>query len=163
VGSRQKLHRDAVFRLPFECYAFRPGFIQPPDGIRSKTPSSRFFLKLLGPLMPLLGRALPSQILTTREIGRAMLMVSRLMVSRLMDTRHGDKNRIFESTDIRKVVGLSPQESTQPRTLRASTASPIESLKCVATKDAAAMVHWKSTTGVGDGGWNSASGQWRND
>ena len=68
---------NAIFRLPLNAYAFRPGFIQPLDGIESKTPSYRFFHKLLGPRMRLLRRALPSQILTTREIGRAMLMASR--------------------------------------------------------------------------------------
>ncbi len=68
---------NALLRLPLQAYMFRPGFIEPMDGIVSKTPSYRFFYKVLGPTLPLLGRMLPNQILTTREIGRAMLAVAR--------------------------------------------------------------------------------------
>jgi uncharacterized protein YbjT (DUF2867 family) len=85
---------NALLRLPLSAYMFRPGFIQPMDGIESKTPSYRIFYKVLAPLMPLLRRALPSQVLTTREIGQAMLSV----------TRHGYEKRILETRDLRAVV-----------------------------------------------------------
>lgn len=86
---------NALLRLPLNAYMFRPGFIQPLDGIQSKTPSYRLFYKVAGLLMPLLGRALPRQILTTREIGQAMLAVAR----------NGYAARILETKDIRRIVG----------------------------------------------------------
>lgn len=86
---------NALLRLPLNAYMCRPGFIQPLDGIQSKTPMYRAFYKVLNPLMPLLRRALPSQILTTREIGQAMLAVAR----------HGYEKRVLETRDIRRVVG----------------------------------------------------------
>jgi uncharacterized protein YbjT (DUF2867 family) len=85
---------NALLRLPLSAYMFRPGFIQPMDGIESKTPSYRIFYKVLAPLMPLLRRALPNQVLTTREIGQAMLSIAR----------HGYEKRILETRDIRAVV-----------------------------------------------------------
>ena len=85
---------NALLRLPLTAYMFRPGFIQPMDGIESKTPSYRIFYKVLAPLMPLLHRALPNQVLTTREIGQAMLSVAR----------HGYEKPILETRDIRAVV-----------------------------------------------------------
>ena len=85
---------NALLKLPLNAYMFRPGFIQPLDGIQSKTPSYRIFYKVLAPLMPLLHWALPNQVLTTREIGQAMLSVAR----------HGYAKRILETRDIRAVV-----------------------------------------------------------
>jgi uncharacterized protein YbjT (DUF2867 family) len=85
---------NALLRLPLSAYMFRPGFIQPLDGIQSKTPSYRIFYKVLAPLLPLLRWALPNQILTTREIGQAMLAVAK----------RGYEKRILETKDIRAVV-----------------------------------------------------------
>jgi uncharacterized protein YbjT (DUF2867 family) len=85
---------NALLKLPLSAYMFRPGFIQPMDGIQSKTPSYRIFYLLLGPLMPLLRWALPNQILTTRQIGHAMLEVAK----------HGYNKRILETKDIRAVA-----------------------------------------------------------
>jgi uncharacterized protein YbjT (DUF2867 family) len=85
---------NALLKLPLSAYMFRPGFIQPMDGIQSKTPSYRIFYKILGPLLPLLRWALPNQVLTTREIGQAMLAVAK----------HGYEKRILETKDIRAVV-----------------------------------------------------------
>jgi uncharacterized protein YbjT (DUF2867 family) len=85
---------NALLKLPLSAYMFRPGFIQPMDGIQSKTPSYRVFYILLGPFMPLLRWALPNQILTTRDIGHAMLAVAK----------HGYDKRILETMDIRAAV-----------------------------------------------------------
>ena len=82
---------NALLRLPFKAaYMFRPGFIQPLHGIRSKTAAYRVFYVVVGPLMPLLRRLFPRQILTTEQIGRAMLAVAR----------NGASTRILESRDI---------------------------------------------------------------
>jgi uncharacterized protein YbjT (DUF2867 family) len=86
---------NALLRLPLNAYMFRPGFIEPMDGIRSRTPSYRIFYTLAKPLLPLLRGALPNQVLSTRDIGRAMLVVAH----------KGYDKRILETRDIRSVVG----------------------------------------------------------
>lgn len=86
---------NALLRLPLKAYMFRPGFIEPLDGIRSKTPSYRFFYVLLKPVLPLLRWALPNQVLSTRDVGRAMLSVAR----------RGYSKRVLETKDIRVAAG----------------------------------------------------------
>ncbi|GAB3403869.1 epimerase [Massilia agilis] len=69
---------NALLALPFRSvYIFRPGMIQPLDGIKSKTPAYRIFYTLARPILPLLRAALPTQILTTAQMGRAMLNAVR--------------------------------------------------------------------------------------
>jgi uncharacterized protein YbjT (DUF2867 family) len=69
---------NALLRLPFRsAFMFRPGVIQPLDGIRSKTRAYRLGYVVMAPVLPLLRRAFPNSVLTTREIGRAMLAVAR--------------------------------------------------------------------------------------
>jgi uncharacterized protein YbjT (DUF2867 family) len=69
---------NALLRMPFRSvFMFRPGVIQPLDGIRSKTRAYRLGYVLMVPVLPLLRRAFPHSILTTREIGQAMLAVAR--------------------------------------------------------------------------------------
>jgi uncharacterized protein YbjT (DUF2867 family) len=89
---------NALLRLPLNAYMFRPGFIEPMDGIRSKTPMYQFFYTVTGPVLPLLRRMFPRQILSTRDIGRAMLAVSR----------KGYKSHVLEAKDIRAVVTVTP-------------------------------------------------------
>jgi uncharacterized protein YbjT (DUF2867 family) len=86
---------NALLRLPFKAaYMFRPGLIEPLHGVRSKTPAYRIVYALVGPLLPLLRRAFPNSILTTEQIGLAMLSVAK----------HGAQKRILESKDIRAVL-----------------------------------------------------------
>ncbi len=85
---------NALLRLPLNAFMFRPGIIQPLDGIQSKTPSYRLGYTLMKPLLPLLHWALPNHVLSTREIGLAMLVVAR----------RGYAKRILETSDIRAVV-----------------------------------------------------------
>jgi uncharacterized protein YbjT (DUF2867 family) len=81
---------NAVMRLFKSGYAFRPGVIQPLHGATSKTASYRVFYTIAKPILPLLRWMFPSYILTTEEIGRAMLNVAR----------RGAPNRILEIKDI---------------------------------------------------------------
>jgi uncharacterized protein YbjT (DUF2867 family) len=79
---------NALLRLPLEAYMFRPGFIEPLDGIKSRTASYRAFYAVVGPMMPLLRRAFPNLVLSTRDIGRAMLSVAlRGYAKRVLETR----------------------------------------------------------------------------
>jgi uncharacterized protein YbjT (DUF2867 family) len=69
---------NALLKMPFRsAFMFRPGIIQPLDGIRSKTRAYRLGYVVMAPVMPLLRRAFPNSVLTTREIGQAMLAVAR--------------------------------------------------------------------------------------
>lgn len=69
---------NALLHLPFKAaYMFRPGFIQPLHGIQSRTPLYRFFYTLTGPVLPLLRRMFPNQILTTEQLGQAMLVAAK--------------------------------------------------------------------------------------
>jgi uncharacterized protein YbjT (DUF2867 family) len=65
---------NAVLRMPFAAaYMLRPGFIEPVHGERSRTKLYRVLYKLTKPLLPLIRRLIPDQILTTEQIARAML------------------------------------------------------------------------------------------
>jgi uncharacterized protein YbjT (DUF2867 family) len=69
---------NALLRLPFKAaYMFRPGIIVPLHGIRSKTALYQLFYTLATPLLPLLRALFPNQILTTEEIGNAMLIAAK--------------------------------------------------------------------------------------
>jgi uncharacterized protein YbjT (DUF2867 family) len=86
---------NTLLRLPFKsAYMFRPGVIQPVRGVISKTASYRLLYSLTNPILPLLRRTFPNYILTTEEIGRAMLTVAR----------HGAPKQILETHDIRAVL-----------------------------------------------------------
>jgi uncharacterized protein YbjT (DUF2867 family) len=82
---------NALLALPFRgVYIFRPGMIQPLGGIQSKTQAYRIFYSLFKPVLPLLRRALPNYIVTTEQMGRAMLNV----------VRRGANKRVLEAQDI---------------------------------------------------------------
>ena len=82
---------NALLRLPFKAACmFRPGFIQPLHEIQSKTRAYRLVYVVTKSLLPALRRAFPDSILTTEQIGRAMLAVAR----------NGAPKRILESKDI---------------------------------------------------------------
>jgi uncharacterized protein YbjT (DUF2867 family) len=69
---------NALQGLPFKAvYLFRPGIIQPLDGIQSKTPAYRTFYKWAAPLVSLVRAVAPQWVTTTDSIGRAMITVAR--------------------------------------------------------------------------------------
>jgi uncharacterized protein YbjT (DUF2867 family) len=68
---------NALLRLPFKAaFMFRPGYIQPLKGIRSKTRWYQAVYDVIGPLYPLLRRLLPRHVTTTVNMGRAMIQVA---------------------------------------------------------------------------------------
>ena len=86
---------NALLRLPFRAaYMFRPGVIVPLHGIRSKTKAYRILYVLLKPVLPLVWRAFPNQVVTTEELGRAMLIVAR----------HGALKRVLETQNLRDLL-----------------------------------------------------------
>ena len=85
---------NALLRMPFKAtYMFRPGFIQPQQGIVSKTKLYRAFYAVTGPIFPLLKR-FPKYVTTTEQLGRAMLEV----------VRSGFPKRVLESADINSLT-----------------------------------------------------------
>jgi uncharacterized protein YbjT (DUF2867 family) len=81
---------NALLKLPFKAYMFRPGVIIPLHGIRSRTTWYRVLYLLSKPLLPIVKRVLPGSVTTTEQVGRAMLAVARA----------GYPRRILESRDI---------------------------------------------------------------
>jgi uncharacterized protein YbjT (DUF2867 family) len=81
---------NALLRLLFQAYMFRPGIIVPLYGVQSKTKAYQVFYNLLGPVLPLLRALLPQYVTTTEQLGRAMLKVAK----------QGAAKRILESSDI---------------------------------------------------------------
>ena len=80
-----------LLKLPFKsAYMFRPGFIQPLHGIRSKTRLYQALYTALSPILPLLRSAFPKYVTTTEQLGRAMLKVAK----------QGFPRSILESKDI---------------------------------------------------------------
>lgn len=77
-------------------YLFRPAIIQPLHGIRSKTSSYRLLYQLMTPFFPLLKRFFPDHILTTSDIGQAMLKA----------LKHGYPTPVLEVKDIAKLAKL---------------------------------------------------------
>ena len=86
---------NALLRLPFKAaYMFRPGFIEPLHGVQSRTALYRRLYTLMKPVTPILRRAFPNSILTTEQIGRAMIAVAK----------HGASQPILEAKDIRALA-----------------------------------------------------------
>ncbi len=73
-------------------YMFRPGYIHPMRGIKSKTPLYNAFYVVLKPLYPLLKR-MPKYVTDNAAIGRAMIAVAR----------NGYTKRVLESIDINSI------------------------------------------------------------
>jgi uncharacterized protein YbjT (DUF2867 family) len=89
---------NALLRMPFAAaYMFRPGFIEPAHGERSRTKLYRVLYNLTKPLLPQLRRLFPNQILTTEQIARAMLNLTRRPYPR----------HILEVPDIRVAAQLT--------------------------------------------------------
>ena len=68
--------------------------VQPMHSERSRTAAYRVLYAMTKPLLPLLRRVWPGQILTTEQFARAMLFV----------VRHGAAKRVLESSDINALV-----------------------------------------------------------
>jgi uncharacterized protein YbjT (DUF2867 family) len=86
---------NGLRRLPFRrVYLFRPGFIQPLHGIRSRTAWYRILYAVFRPLAPLVRRLFPGATLTTESLGRAMLLAAR----------QGPPQEVMEARDLNELV-----------------------------------------------------------
>ena len=86
-----------LLALPFKAaYMFRPGVIQPLHAVRSKTALYRAAYVLATPVFGLLHALRPASLVTSVEVGRAMLGV----------VRHGYPRPILEVADIQAAARL---------------------------------------------------------
>jgi hypothetical protein len=82
---------NALLQMGFKAaYLFRPAYIQPLHGIRTKTAWYGTAYALMRPLYPLLKMLLPNYVTTTECVGRAMLNV----------TKRGFPKPVLENRDI---------------------------------------------------------------
>lgn len=82
---------NALLRLPFRgVYLFRPAFIRPMHGIRSRTRLYNVLYAAMAPLVPLLTALFPRWSTTTERLGRAMLRV----------VREGGPSRVLEAAEL---------------------------------------------------------------
>ncbi len=80
-----------LMRLPFKAsFMFRPAYIQPLKGIKSKTRVYRMIYTVMGPFYPLLKTLFPKYVTTTEKVGRAMIRVAR----------DGYARQVLENSDI---------------------------------------------------------------
>jgi Predicted nucleoside-diphosphate-sugar epimerases len=92
---------NALMRLPFKAaYMFRPAGIEAMHGEQSKVQAYRIGYQLMKPLLPLLRRIFPAYILTTEEIGRAMIQIAK----------SGASKNVLESRDIREYARAANAE-----------------------------------------------------
>jgi uncharacterized protein YbjT (DUF2867 family) len=82
---------NALLAMPFRAaYMFRPGYIQPLQGIKSKTGWYRAMYAVVKPIYPVLRVVLAKYMTTTEELGRAMLCAAK----------RGDEKRVVESWEM---------------------------------------------------------------
>jgi uncharacterized protein YbjT (DUF2867 family) len=89
---------NALLAMPFKAaYMFRPGYIQPMHGVRTKTRWYGAIYAVVAPLYPVLKALFPRSVTTTEQLGRAMLSVAKT----------GAPKRVLESSDINATSNLN--------------------------------------------------------
>ena len=85
---------NALLQMPFKAaYMFRPGYIQPLHGIRTKTKWYGAIYAMMGPLYPVWKLLFPKYVTTTECVGRAMLNVAM----------RGAPKSVLENQDINSI------------------------------------------------------------
>ena len=91
-GPRRMGRTEAALLALFpSAYMVRLGVLRPMHGETSKTSWTRIGYAVLGPILPLVRALAPGGVITSEELGRAMLRVAR----------HGAPKRVLESRDLR--------------------------------------------------------------
>ena len=90
---------NALLALPFKgAYMFRPGFIQPMHGAKSRTRLYRALYAITTPLFPVVKRLSGKSAITTEDIGRAMIEAAA----------NGAPKALLENRDIKELSSKSP-------------------------------------------------------
>ena len=86
---------QALLGMPFKAaYMFRPGYIQPLKGVRSKTALYQMIYNVAGPLYPVMRMFMPSYVTTTVDLAHAMIEAARV----------GCERRVLETPDINRLA-----------------------------------------------------------
>ena len=91
----KKRTEDALLELFRSAYMVRLGALRPMHGEVSRTRWTRIGYAVLGPLLPLIGMLAPSAMISTEELGRAMIRAAS----------HGAPKRVLEMSDLRALGG----------------------------------------------------------
>ena len=83
----------ALAALPIRTVMFRPGGVQPVEGVHSPHAGRDTLYRLVGPLMGLGVNLAPDMMTTTQRVGRAMLAV----------LRQGDPPAVVENAEINRL------------------------------------------------------------
>lgn len=94
---------NALLALPLDAYMFRPGFIRPRPGARSKTLWIRLAYAVLNPLYPVLSKLAPTHMTTLDNVAHAMLAVADV----------GYEKRVLENADINAVGSADRARSSR--------------------------------------------------
>jgi uncharacterized protein YbjT (DUF2867 family) len=87
---------NALLALPFRAFMFRPGFVRPAHGVRSRTALYRAVYAVAGPVYPILKRVFPKHVTTSENLGRAMIRVAvEEYPKRILE--NGDINALAEA------------------------------------------------------------------
>jgi uncharacterized protein YbjT (DUF2867 family) len=90
---------NALLALPFKgAYMFRPGFIQPMHGVKSRTRLYRVLYAITTPLFPVVKLVSGKSAITTEDIGRAMIEAAA----------NGAPKPLLENRDIKELSSKSP-------------------------------------------------------
>ena len=91
---------NGLLELPFGAvWLFRPGYVQPMKGVRSRTRLYSVFYTAVGSLYPLLARLAPGLVTTTEKVGLALIRAAR----------EGAPERILENRDINALAEAERQ------------------------------------------------------
>jgi uncharacterized protein YbjT (DUF2867 family) len=89
---------NALLAMPFKAaIMFRPAFILPMKGVRSKTGWYQAVYNVMAPFYPLLRRLFPAYMTTTENLGKAMIEVTvtgsgeRILYSRQINALAGEQ------------------------------------------------------------------------
>jgi uncharacterized protein YbjT (DUF2867 family) len=86
------------------AYLFRPGYVQPLKGVRSRTFLYRATYAIVGPLYPIIRRVVPGRVTTTENLGRAMIQVAAV----------GCPHQIIDPRTINELAAASRQALPAP-------------------------------------------------
>ena len=86
---------NRLLEMPFKAaYMFRPGYIQPMKGVRSKTRLYQALYTVVALLYPVWKRLFPNGVTTTEKVGLAMIRVAA----------EGYPKQVLETRDINELV-----------------------------------------------------------
>jgi uncharacterized protein YbjT (DUF2867 family) len=86
---------NAVKSHPFKAvYLFRPGYIHPMKGVKSRTKVYQILIPIFSPLYPLMKRLMPGSVTTSENLGKAMINSAKI----------GYEHQVLENQNINELA-----------------------------------------------------------